>query len=220
MGRMSSKTSKVLNEIYDEMFRYFGPQHWWPGETPFEIMVGAVLTQNTNWGNVEKAIGNLKKHGALSPAALEKIAHAKLAELIRPAGYFNVKAKRLKNLIHFFMTEYGGSVEALCAEELHRLREKLLSVNGIGPETADSILLYAAQKKVFVIDQYTYRVLTRHFLVGEETSYEEMQDLMMKHLPEDVSLYNEYHALLVMIGKHFCKKTPLCEKCPLNGVNW
>jgi endonuclease III related protein len=220
MGERLSKTTQILTEIYDKMFLHFGPQHWWPGETPFEVMVGAVLTQNTNWGNVEKAIGNLKKHGLLSPEALEKIAPDKLAERIRPAGYFNLKAKRLKNFIHFLMTEYGGSVEVFRAEELSRLREKLLSVHGIGPETADSILLYAAQKRIFVIDQYTYRVLTRHFLVGEETTYEEMQDLMMKHLREDVPLYNEYHALLVMIGKHFCKKTPLCEKCPLNGVNW
>jgi endonuclease-3 related protein len=217
---MPSKTYQILTEIYDKMFNHFGSQHWWPGETPFEVMVGAILTQNTNWGNVEKAIANLKKHRLLSPEALEKIPPLKLAELIRPAGYFNIKTKRLKNFIHFLMTEYQGSVEAMCAKELSKLREKLLSVKGIGPETADSILLYAAQKPIFVIDQYTYRVLTRHFLVGEEAGYHEMQEFMMRHLAEEVPLYNEYHALLVMIGKHFCKKTPLCEKCPLNGVNW
>ena len=217
---MAAKTSQVLTEIYDKMFRHFGPQHWWPGETPFEVMVGAILTQNTNWGNVEKAITNLKEKGLLNPQALEALPPERLAELIRPAGYFNLKAKRLKNFIHFFMKEYGGSVERLCAEELKALRGKLLGVSGIGPETADSILLYAALKKSFVIDQYTYRVLTRHHLVAEEATYEEMQELMTLHLPEEIPLYNEYHALLVRIGKHFCKKTPQCEKCPLNGVNW
>jgi len=217
---MSAKTSKILTEIYDKMFKHFGPQHWWPGETPFEVMVGAILTQNTNWGNVEKAISNLKGKGVLSPKALEALPPSKLAELIRPAGYFNVKAKRLKNFIHFLVEEYGGSVEKLSDEDLPKLREKLLEVSGIGPETADSILLYAALKKIFVIDQYTYRVLSRHHLIGEEASYDEMQELMTHHLPDDLALYNEYHALLVMVGKHFCKKTPLCEKCPLNGVNW
>src|SRR4029453_8595911 len=194
-GSMTAKTSQVLTEIYDKMFRHFGPQHWWPGETPFEVMVGAILTQNTNWGNVEKAIANLKVRGLLSPQALEALPPEKLAELIRPAGYFNLKAKRLKNFIHFLVKEYGGRVEKLCAEEVSVLREKLLAVSGIGPETADSILLYAALKRSFVIDQYTYRVLSRHYLVAEEATYEEMQELMTHHLPEEISLYNEYHAL-------------------------
>jgi endonuclease-3 related protein len=217
---MSSKTQKILTEIYDKLFAHFGPQHWWPGETPFEVMVGAILTQNTNWGNVEKAIANLKRGGVLCPEALEKIAPAKLASLIRPAGYFNVKAKRLKNFSHFLTTEYGGSVEALCAEGQQVLREKLLGVKGIGPETADSILLYAAGKPVFVIDQYTYRVLSRHFLVEEEADYYGMQEFMMRHLKQDVSHFNEYHAQIVSVGKHYCKKSPRCEECPLKGVNW
>ncbi len=201
------------------MIAHFGPLHWWPAESSLEVIVGAILTQNTNWKNVEKAIHNLKKHGLLSFSTLEQIPPAQLAEVIRPAGYYNLKAQRLKNLIHFLMTEYGGSVEAMAEENHERLREKLLAVKGIGPETADSILLYALQKPVFVIDQYTYRILSRHFLVSEETTYEEMQQLMMDHLPEDGSIFNEYHAQIVMIGKHFCKKTPRCEECPLNGVH-
>jgi endonuclease-3 related protein len=217
---MSSKTSKILSEIYEKMFAHFGPQHWWPGETPFEVIVGAILTQNTNWGNVEKAIANLKKNVALNPQALEKIPPQKLAELIRPAGYFNVKAKRLKNFLRFLMDEYGGSVEALCREEQKTLREKLLGVKGIGPETADSILLYAAGKPSFVIDQYTYRLLTRHYLIEEESDYNTMQEFMVRHIREDVTFYNEFHAQIVMVGKNFCKKRPSCEKCPLKGVNW
>jgi len=217
---MSSKVSKILSEIFEKMFAHFGPQHWWPGETPFEVIVGAILTQNTSWGNVEKAIANLKKNGVLNPQALEKILPQKLAELIRPAGYFNVKAKRLKAFMHFLTHDYGGSVEALCREEQKVLREKLLEVKGIGPETADSILLYAAGKPSFVIDQYTYRLLTRHYLIEEESDYETMQEFMVRHIKEEATFYNEFHAQIVMVGKNFCKKSPNCEKCPLKGVNW
>ena len=217
---MPFHVSKILSQLYDKMFAHFGPQGWWPAETPFEVILGAILTQNTNWGNVEKAITNLKKSGVLNPQALAKIPEAKLASLIRPAGYFNVKAKRVKNFLHFLASEYEGSVEKLCAEEKGVLREKLLGVKGIGPETADSILLYAAKKPVFVIDQYTYRVLTRHFLIEEEADYEGMQDFMMRHLKEEVSHFNEYHAQFVMVGKHFCRKSPRCDECPLKGVNW
>lgn len=211
---------QILSEIYEKMFKHFGPQHWWPAETNFEVMVGTILTQNTSWTNVEKAISNLKKEKLLSVEKLEKIPDEKLAQLIRPAGYFNIKTKRLKNFIHFLMTKYKGNLEKMREEELSILREKLLSVKGIGPETADSILLYALKKPIFVIDQYTYRILSRHHLIPEETSYEEMQALMMKSVPEKIPHYNEYHALIVMIGKNFCRKKPLCEKCPLNGVNW
>ena len=211
---------QILSEIYEKMFNHFGPQHWWPADTNFEVMVGTILTQNTNWTNVEKAILNLKKEKLLSPEKLEKISDQVLANLIRPAGYFNVKTKRLKSFIHFLMTEYRGDLKKMSREELSILREKLLSVKGIGPETADSILLYALEKPIFVIDQYTYRILSRHHLIPEETSYEEMQELMMKSVQNKTSHYNEYHALIVMIGKNFCRKKPLCEKCPLNGVNW
>lgn len=211
---------KILTEIYEKMFSHFGSQKWWPAETALEVIVGTILTQNTSWTHVEKTISNLKKEKVLSVEKLESISEEKLAELIRSSGYFNLKAKRLKNFIHFLRTEYEGKIEKMAEEENSLLREKLLSITGIGPETADSILLYAVAKPFFVIDQYTYRILYRHHLIPEETSYQEMQELMMNHLPKKVEYYNEYHAQIVMIGKNFCRKKPNCEKCPLKGVNW
>ncbi len=217
---MFEKNQKILSEIFEKMSSRFGPQRWWPGETPFEVMVGAVLTQNTNWTNVEKAILNLKQAQALSPHSIESLSEEKLAQLIRPAGYFNVKAKRLKNLVHFLIESYAGNVESMKQVETMRLREELLAVNGIGPETADSILLYALEKPVFVIDQYTYRLLTRHHLISEETTYSEMQDFMSRHVREDLKTYNEFHAQIVRLGKEYCRTTARCEECPLNGINW
>lgn len=214
------RTTALLTELYDKMLQRFGPQHWWPGETPFEVMVGAILTQNTNWGNVEKAIGNLKRHGVLDPHAMLRLATESLAELIRPAGYFNIKTQRLRNFLSYFVETYGGDVLLMREQSLATLREELLAVKGIGRETADSILLYALDKPSFVIDAYTHRVLSRHFLITEEADYDEMQQLMMSSFPEDVPHYNEYHALLVRIGKDFCKPKPQCENCPLNGLNW
>lgn len=214
------RTTSLLIEIYDRMLQRFGPQDWWPGETPFEVMVGAILTQNTNWGNVEKAVGNLKRQGVLDPHAMLKLAPASLAELIRPAGYFNIKTQRLRNFLGYFVESHAGDVERMRERPLSALRGELLAVKGIGRETADSILLYALDKPVFVIDAYTHRVLSRHFLITEEADYDEMQQLMMSSFPEDVPHYNDYHALLVRIGKEFCKPKPQCEDCPLNGVNW
>ena len=212
--------SHFITEIYSKLLSAFGPQHWWPGETPFEVMVGAILTQNTNWGNVEKAIANLKRRGVLGPHALHLLSHEELAALIRPAGYFNIKAKRLRNFLDYFIETYGGDVTRMRAQSLETLREELLAVKGIGPETADSILLYALDKPSFVIDAYTHRILARHFLITEEADYHEMQELMKASLQQDTALYNEYHALLVRVGKEFCKTKPQCEKCPLNGMNW
>jgi endonuclease-3 related protein len=209
-----------LQAVYRNLYDYFGPQHWWPGDTTLEILVGAVLTQNTNWTNVSKAIGNLKQEGLLSLAALSALPADQLAEMIRPSGYFNLKAQRLKNLLALLDGEVAetGSLADFFSQDLTYLREKLLSVKGIGPETADSILLYAGQKPIFVVDTYTYRFLSRHGLVGEESSYDEMQELFMAALPAEADLYNEYHALLVCLGKEFCKKTnPRCEACPLQG---
>lgn len=214
------RTTALLTELYEKMATRFGPQHWWPGETPFEVMVGAILTQNTNWGNVEKAIGNLKRQGVLDPHAMLRLAPESLAELIRPAGYFNIKTQRLRNFLSYFVETYGGDVGLMRERTLSTLREELLAVKGIGRETADSILLYALEKPSFVIDAYTHRVLSRHFLITEETDYDEMQQLMMSSFPEDVPHYNEYHALFVRIGKEFCKPKPQCENCPLNGLNW
>jgi endonuclease III related protein len=207
----------VLLDIYRKLYRAFGPQHWWPGDTPFEISVGAILTQNTNWGNVEKAIQNLKNRDALSARVLYEMPVKELAELIRPAGYFNIKTQRLKSFINFLMKEYRGSMKRMKTGEFHHLREKLLAVNGIGPETADSILLYALEKPVFVIDAYTKRVLSRHRILDDWRSYDEFQTLFHTALKKDEKLFNEYHALFVKLGKTFCRKSkPLCDTCPLS----
>ncbi len=209
---------KKLLEIYKRLYRAFGPQYWWPGESPFEIAVGAILTQNTNWGNVEKAIENLKREKVLSAKSIHEIRVDKLASLIKPAGYFNVKAKRLKTFIGFLMNEHHGSMKRMKNEKMQTLRAKLLKVNGVGPETADSILLYALEKPVFVIDAYTKRVLSRHGIMEHEKPYEEFQELFHSSLKRDVKLFNEYHALFVRLGKTYCRKKPRCEKCPLEGI--
>lgn len=205
-----------LLKLYNKLFSFYGPQHWWPGDTPFEIAVGAILTQNTNWANVEKAIDNLKAANALKPRRLMEMPLDKLALLIRPAGYFNIKAKRLKAFIEFLMNNYKGSMKKMRQEETDSLRKKLLSVNGIGPETADSILLYALDKPVFVIDAYTRRILSRHGIMDFNAPYDKYQRLFHEELDEDVSLFNEYHALLVKVGKEFCRPKPRCNDCPLN----
>jgi endonuclease-3 related protein len=216
---IAEMTQEKLTGIYNRLFHHFGPQAWWPGDTPFEVMVGAVLTQNTNWKNVERAIDNLKRAGVLSFERLSGLPVDLLAEYIRPAGYFNVKAGRLQNLMVRIEEQYGGSLDAMMEEETEALRQKLLSVKGIGPETADSILLYAAQRPVFVVDTYTYRILLRHDLIPEDFGYDDIQQLFMDNLEPDTGLYNEFHALLVCAGKEFCKKTaPRCAGCPLEGV--
>jgi endonuclease-3 related protein len=218
---MSKKTisqKKILTEIYNTLYRFFGPQHWWPGDTPFEIAVGAILTQNTNWSNVEKAITNLKREKVLNARALHKLHPKRLASLIKPSGYFNVKAGRLKGFLSYLADRYQGSMARLKKKETSDIRRELLDINGIGPETADSILLYALEKPVFVIDAYTKRVLHRHGLVHKDVTYHEMQELFHKTFPPDVPLYNEYHALFVMVGKEFCKPKPKCDKCPLKPL--
>ncbi len=210
------KEERVLATIYQKLYKAFGPQHWWPGETPFEVAVGAILTQNTSWGNVEKAINNLKSARALSAKKIYEMPANSLASLIRPAGYFNIKAKRLKSFISFLVESCHGNMAKMKLEDVHSLREKLLSVNGIGPETADSILLYALDKPVFVIDAYTKRVLSRHKIMDHDKSYDEFQRLFHSSLGEDLKLFNEYHALFVAVGKTYCKPKPRCDKCPLN----
>ena len=214
---MSGKNiGKRLKSIYTALFKAFGPQHWWPGDTPFEMMVGAVLTQNTAWSNVEKAIANLKQERLLTPQRLKDVPPGKLASLIRPSGYYNIKAKRLSHLLAFIMNHHHGNLKKMLAGEPGELRKKLLQVNGIGPETADSIILYAAEKPVFVVDAYTRRIFSRHGLVLESAGYHEVQQIFMQHLPQDVRLYNEYHALIVRLGKDYCKKSkPRCAECPL-----
>lgn len=210
----------AFGEVYTLLYEHFGPQGWWPGETSIEIVVGAVLTQNTNWTNVTKAITNLSAAGLLSFTDLLDLSHEELANHIRPSGYFNIKAKRLKNLLQMIQDRYEGDLNRLLSDETGRARENLLSVQGIGPETADSILLYAGEHPVFVVDAYTHRIFSRHGLIAEESDYHSIQEEFEHRLPQDISLYNEYHALLVMLGKHFCKKTtPLCGQCPLKGFN-
>lgn len=217
---MPSPVSQSLGHIYQKLFLTFGPQHWWPGETPFEVIVGAILTQNTNWINVEKAIHNLKRAGLLTPQALHDVPSRKLAGLIKPSGYFNVKAKRLKNFMEFLFARYGGDLAAMRKIPLPRLRAELLSVNGIGPETADSILLYAFGKPTFVVDAYTKRIFYRHGIVPAQEEYHGVQKIFSQNLPAQVSLFNEYHALIVRLGKDFCKPAPACQKCPLNDLHY
>jgi endonuclease-3 related protein len=205
-----------LHDTYERMLAAFGPQHWWPGDSPLEIMVGAVLVQNTAWRNVERAIANLRDAGVMDPRALYEMPIAELAELIRPAGYYQVKAKRLRNLLRFVVEECNGSLDVMFHRNLASLREQLLAIHGIGPETADAILLYAGGLPTFVVDTYTHRILARHGWIGYDASYDEIKDYFESNLPAGAGLYNEYHALLVRVGKDFCKrKAPNCPACPL-----
>ncbi len=207
-----------LMVIYRRLYDRFGPQHWWPGQMPFEVIVGAILTQNTNWTNVEKAIGNLRHAGALSPEGLRALAVEELAELIRPAGYYNVKARRLANFMGWLFDSCGGNLDALADRNPSMLREQLLGIHGIGPETADSILLYAFGMPVFVVDAYTCRILGRHRLLEGPADYESVREMMESLVPRDPALYNEYHALLVRLGKEYCKTRPRCAGCPLEDL--
>ena len=212
--------AKSFLEVYDRLYQHYGPQkNWWPGETDFEILVGAVLVQNTNWTNVAKAMDNLRDAGLLSFAAMHATPADELAELIRPSGYYNVKAKRLHNLLKMISGCYGGDLDALLAGSTEDARSNLLTVKGVGPETADVILLYCGNHPVFVVDNYTPRVFSRHGLVAEECDYNELQEEFTSRLEPDPQLYGEYHALIVMVGKDYCKKSsPLCEMCPLAGI--
>jgi len=211
-------SSTLLMHFYETLLASLGPSRWWPGETPFEVCVGAVLTQNTNWSNVQKAIDNLKSRDLLYPEKMASLEEQVLAELIRPSGYFRIKARRLKNLLELLRLECAYDLSVLGLRDMQQLRSKLLQVKGIGPETADSILLYALEKPSFVVDTYTRRILNRHFLVHEDIDYHELRDFFMDRLPLDVAIYNEYHALLVRTGKEWCRKNnPRCDECPLGS---
>ena len=201
--------------VYRRLFERFGPLHWWPADTPFEVCIGAILTQNTAWTNVEKAIVALKQAGIMTPAALRDAEQKQLAQLIRPSGYFNMKSARLKEFVAWLFLYHEGSLEQMTTVEWRRLRSELLQVRGIGPETADSILLYAGHKATFVVDAYTRRLFHRLGFLPENASYDETRALFMAHLPADVALFNEYHALIVEECKQFCRKKPLCTGCPL-----
>lgn len=207
-----------LLSLYKCLYAHFGPQRWWPARTPFEVIVGAILTQNTSWGNVEKAIVNLRAHRALTPCGLNRLGESRLASLIRSAGYYNVKARRLKAFMDFLSASYAGDIRRMSVQDSRSLRKALLGVKGIGPETADSILLYAFNKPVFVIDAYTRRILGRHGLAAKNASYEELQSFFMRGLPRNARLFNEFHALLVRLAKEYClKNNPRCKACPLKA---
>jgi len=210
--------NQKLTEIYNLLLRHFGEQNWWPGDTGFEIVIGAILTQNTNWANVERAINNLKAEFLLKPQSIYEMQISKLQELIRPAGYYKVKAKRLKNFMNWLFQKHNGSIPELEQIDTQQLRAELLEIKGIGRETADSILLYALDREVFVVDAYTARVAVRHELIEPQLDYEQLQELFQSNLPKDVKLFNEYHALLVKVGKEFCRPKPKCPGCPLEKL--
>jgi endonuclease-3 related protein len=218
-GAHENSSQAGLHEYFETLFASLGPMGWWPGRTPFEVIVGAILTQNTAWTNVERAIANLRRERLLTPRAIERVIEPQLAKLIRPSGYFRQKAKKLKAFVQFLRAEHGGSLARMFRTATPELREQLLNVWGIGPETADSILLYAGQHTVFVVDAYTHRILGRHGLLPHSNAtpdYEGVRAMFEARLPRDTQLYNEFHALLVNVGKNWCRtREPRCEECPL-----
>jgi endonuclease-3 related protein len=208
--------SSILTLVFERLYDHFGPQSWWPGETQLEVMAGAVLTQNTSWSNVQRAIARLHQAQAMSVECLHRMPVEELAELIRSAGYYRLKAVRLKNLMRFVWDRYGGALDTMFATDLEILRPQLLSVNGIGPETADAILLYAGRMPTFVVDAYTARIGKRHGWLPPEADYHQIKEYFEFELPRDEQLFNEYHALLVRVGKEHCfKRNPDCKSCPL-----
>jgi endonuclease-3 related protein len=218
VSAMKVSGNKDLKRVYDRLYGYYGPQRWWPARTRFEVIVGAILTQNTAWTNVEKAIRNLKRAKLLTCGKMYRVNVSTLAGKIRPAGYYNVKAKRLKSFMHFLFSRYGGSLAKASRQPLGELRHELLNVHGIGPETCDSILLYAFGRPVFVVDAYTKRVFSRHRFLKEGAVYHEVREFFMQGLPAQAPLYNEYHALIVRLAKDFCRTRPRCGGCPLEGI--
>jgi endonuclease III related protein len=205
----------LLTEVFNKLLQAFGPQYWWPAETPFEVIIGAILTQNTAWKNVEKAITALRENGLLALDPLLRIPEAKLAPLIRASGYYNQKARKLKHFCEYLGNHWGGDLDGFLEQDMASLRDQLLRLRGIGPETADSIVLYAADKPSFVVDTYTHRIFSRHGWVPEELSYDELQTFFMDGLPSDVGLFKEYHALLVRAGHLYCHRRSACTGCPL-----
>ncbi len=205
-----------LLKIYTQLFEHFGPQDWWPANSPFEVVVGAILTQNTRWENVELAIAELRRRNALTPKGLEALSRSQLEEAIRPAGFFRQKARRLHGLLDSLETRYGGELTQLLAPPLSRARQDLLALEGVGPETADAILLYAGGFPTFVVDAYTRRLFSRVGLLDADAGYDETQALFMQHLPSETTFFNEYHALIVEQCKRYClKRKPQCAECPL-----
>ena len=219
LAPLGTDPSPELVRYFHAMSEALGPMHWWPARTPFEVIVGAILTQSASWTNVEKAIANLRAARMLTPSAIAKSRISRLAELVRPSGYFRQKAKKLKAFARFLQREHGGSLKRMFLTPALDLRATLLSVHGIGPETADSILLYAGSKPVFVVDAYTHRIFGRHEITGDKPDYERVRALFEGALPRDPRLFNEFHALIVNTGKQWCRKSaPHCEDCPLRHL--
>jgi endonuclease-3 related protein len=217
--RANSTSGPTLIRYFAAMSQALGPMQWWPAKTSFEVIVGAILTQNTSWTNVERAIANLRSAQMLTPSTITSARLSKLALLVRPSGYFRQKAKKLKAFVRFLQREYGGSLKRMFDTPTEILREKLLSVHGIGPETADSILLYAGNHPVFVVDAYTHRIFGRHGITDGKPQYERVRALLEAALPRDSQLFNEFHALVVNTGKNWCrKKEPRCAECPLGSL--
>ena len=216
MGNQS--INQALLNIYQRLMAHYGPQDWWPAEKPFEVIVGAILTQSAVWNNAAKAIANLKSTETLSPEALRRLPFSEVARLIRPCGYYNAKAFKLKSFTHWLGEYYNDNLDELFATDTCRLRQQLLSIHGIGQETADSIILYAANKPIFVIDAYTRRIINRIGLTPKSDTYTTYQNLFMANLPADTDLFNEYHALLVCLAKRVCRPRPLCQQCCLNDI--
>lgn len=213
---MSEEKRPTFMEIYNVLSAYYGPTGWWPGDSPFEIAVGAILTQNTAWSNVEKAIANLKKAKLLSPRRMLRCDRALLEEAIRPSGYFRQKAERLIAFCRYLREQYRGDMGKMCNGNLNKVREELLRIKGIGPETADDILLYSCGYPIFVVDAYTKRIFSRHGLLDGRLTYQQVQEIFHREVPRDVHIYKEYHGLIVWVGKDFCRKKPKCSTCPLN----
>ncbi len=210
------KQAKLL-EIYGSLLNAFGHRDWWPAEGPFEVIIGAILTQNVSWNNASKAIDNLRAADRLDPVALYKSSPHEVAPLIRPSRFYNVKAMKIKNFIDFYFKEYDGDINAMAGEGTEVLRKKLLAVKGLGKETVDCILLYACGKPVFVVDAYTKRIFHRYGTFNEGPSYDEVQGYFMANLPEDAALYNDYHAQIVHLGNTVCRPEPRCGSCPIAG---
>lgn len=215
---MGEEVRKFLLLIFERLLERYGPQNWWPAETPFEVAVGAILTQATAWRNVERALENLKSRGLLDPLLLSRISEEELSELLRPSGFYREKARRVRAFANFLVERYEGSLEKLFSKSVEEVRAELLSLPGIGEETADSILLYAGGKPVFVVDSYARRIFSRLGVDAAGRSYKDFQAFFMNNLPLDVCIFNEYHALLVRHGKEVCRKNPLCERCCLEDL--
>ncbi len=213
-----SETSPTLTDIYNTLLNAFGPQQWWPADTPAEVIIGAILTQNTAWTNVERAIDRLKKENLLSLTAIHNTPEETLADLIRSAGTFRVKARRLKVFAAYVHERYEGGLNAMFSVPLPKLRDELLEISGIGPETADAILLYAGNLPTFVVDAYTRRILRRHHLIDSEADYHTVQNLFRENLHTDAAIFNEYHALLVELAKRHCRTRAICDGCPLKSL--